>query len=206
MKNHRCVLVFAVLFACASVPAYAATIDFNSLTNGNTLSNQFQGLGVLFSSTGGPVFIDSGATVPVGSNIAGHYVDVWSTTGQGVSIVTFVDPSNPAISGWVNGSSIGVDLWNTEGANPRVTVIAYDINNNVLGTYGLNGIYANGAGGFSGQVHTLKIVDTDSNGFVYDNLTFGAITDYVPEPGTFMLLGTGLIGLSLALRRRRKRA
>jgi len=59
-----------------------------------------------------------------------------------------------------------------------------------------------------GGIHTLEF-DVQQTGLVYEGLDFyGSITSQspVPEPGTLMLLGTGLIGSASTLMRRIRKA
>lgn len=97
--------------------------------------------------------------------------------------------------------------------NPHSTSIeAYDVNGNSLGIisnsitgiefYGLAD--STGANVISGI--SFYVTGDEPAGFVIDNLTFGSkgevVIPGVPEPGSVMLLGTGLIGLALGLRRK----
>ena len=200
-------LVFAAL-ALASAPALASTITYSELglSPGNSLTTQLASLGVLFSITDGTDVIGSGSG-PAGSNITVQYLGVGSSVSQTAHLnIEFVDPANSAVDGWVDGSTIFFDLWDTNvDPSPRVTVNAYDLSNVLLGTYNLTSLYENNGGGFTGNVHRLEFVDNGGDGHVLDNLDYGAINtpQGVPEPGTFFLMGAGLVGLGLAMRRRR---
>jgi|GEM_PF-7079868 hypothetical protein len=210
MKNSGTRLALAgaiAFFAFFVVQSTATTITFSEsgLAPGNTLTNQLASYGVLFSVSNGTIVVSNSWTPPAGSTITGQYVAVNSTiSSTGQATVAFVSPSDPSVNGWVNGASISFDLWDTNATpSPRVTVNAYDMNAVLLGTFNLTSEYVNAANPFSGNVHSLVFVDDGGDGHVIDNLSFGDIT-VVPEPGTFVLLGAGLMVVSLA-RRFRKR-
>jgi hypothetical protein len=57
------------------------------------------------------------------------------------------------------------------------------------------------ASGYSGMVTSVDVV-SPSGDFVMDNVTYGTGTSATPEPSTFLLFGTGLLG-SLGMLRRK---
>lgn len=59
------------------------------------------------------------------------------------------------------------------------------------------------AAGYSGGVDRVEVVATNGQ-FVMDDVTYGPANTVTPEPITMALLGTGLVGIGAA-RRRRKR-
>ena len=209
--GKRLLRVFAAL-ALASAPALATTITFSELglVPGNSLTTEYASLGILVSTVNGPAVIGGGATPPVGSTITGQYLVVnWSPNGVAHANIEFVDPTNSAVPGWVDGSTVFFDLWDDNAIpSPRVTVKAYDLSNVLLGTYDLTSLYENNGGGFTGDVHRLEVIDNGGDGHVLDNLDYGDIItppgpQEIPEPGTFFLMGAGLVGLGFAIRRRR---
>lgn len=202
----RRTLVVVSILALMSVPAAAGVITFNELGLGvgDILTTQLGSLGVIFSTSLGTTAIgDSTDYPPPGaSTITGQYVILGSTdvlVTPAILSVFFVDPSNPVVPRIVDGSTIFIDLWDTES---NVTVHAYDDGGSLLGTVTLNTLFANAMGGFTGDVHRLDFVDDGADGFVLDNLVFGDITP-VPEPGTLALMGLGLLAVAFGLRRKR---
>ena len=196
------VLVLVAVVSLFALPAFATTITFDegALANGTPMTNQWVAYGITFSVINGSLYIGSGSG-PGGSDIAGRYAVVQSSGGTGNAVVEFHVPGDASTPVYVNGSQVSFSLWDTEAS---VTVNAYDLSNGFLGSYDLTALYVNGAGGLTGNVHKLVFVDTGNDGHVFDNLTFPTIPPTeIPEPGTFALLGLGLIGLGITLRRRR---
>jgi hypothetical protein len=58
------------------------------------------------------------------------------------------------------------------------------------------------ASGYSGLVTSVDVLSPRGDFFVMDNVTYGVSTSATPEPSTFLLFGTGLLG-SLGMLRRK---
>jgi len=152
----------------------------------------------------GPLALDSGAPNT-------------STVNDGSSTTSPVTRGGPVFNGPISvlfsvpvaGVGLKGGFFN---AVHSTTIEAYDASGNILGAitntvtgfefYGLKD--SSGANVISGI--SFFITGDEPFGFEIDNLTFGGATELVltPEPGSFGILGIGLIG-AFALRRLRHR-
>jgi hypothetical protein len=180
-------LAAAAVFASA---AQAALIDFESIALDTSVSNQFAGLGVVFSSPGNP-------TQPEVNTFSGN-----STTGHVLadfSIVGGIQLDATFAAGVTSVSALAY-------ANPSYTVTmnAYDAADALIGTvtsgggaYNQGTLSLNGIGTIY-RVSWLTGSDVAAVGI--DDLAFAPA---VPEPETYAMLALGLIVLPWAVRRRR---
>jgi hypothetical protein len=200
----RRVFLAAVLALVLSLAAYAKDVDFNDL--GGTLTGSaagltligselteldgLGGLGLIHGMLGSVSFttgmLTSGSLLNGGRFAAGG---TFTITGNGTGGIpngvifsgTFSDPVS-----WIEVTSNGT--------------INYILTGAISGTW-YNGTKVNGA-------TALITVNAGKKGFA-GSLTLGSgetilEPDVVPEPGTLLLFGTGLIGLAGIVRRKRK--
>lgn len=166
---------------------YAAPVTLNfdtdlsghTLVNGNLLNNVYGGLGVTFNSTA--VVIASGGGVVSQPNFA---TGAFGNFNSNLVLVfdNFADS--------VGAANVTSSDW---------TLTAFDANSVVLGT-----IHSANFPGFVslsgiGAIKTAVFSTTSQYGI--DNLTFNAVANHVPEPGTLVLLSLAMVGLVVVRRR-----
>ncbi len=183
--------VIAVL-ACAAISGVASadvvTIDFDALTAPTSVTEQYAGQGVHFSTV--PVF-DIGGTfhnsVEVfGFGFAGYGTNAAGMWGNPVTVTFDNDVSN-----------FSVLMADTEGGTFLGSVRAFDSGGNEVGftsasTGGYNTpfFYEQTLSLNVGGIRSVVLL-TDSDGAVFDNLTFTRVP--APSTGALAVLGLGLV-------------
>lgn len=163
-------------------------------------TNAIQQSGSVFGYIGGYGFLDNGywdanAGPMAGLNDAYYAYGVTDT-------MTF------AFSTPVAG--VGGFLNYVPGQNAPTTIAVYDSGMNLLESYSLTFVTGGGAntGEFHGFLRTSPDITyftlTDNYIGITDLTITGSYTPVIPEPGTILLLGTGLAAIGLAAWRKRK--
>jgi hypothetical protein len=180
-KNFLRTLAVAAVVSAASLPSYAATLDFTGLPFSNTnplvLSNA-----TLTNLTGGSIFVGAGAA---------GFADGFCFAGAGCAADGKILFSNAVtnlgfdVDGWESGDSVSITAFN--GALAVGTILSE----------------ANEHLDFSsfGAITSLMFDDSSTSaGVGYSTFAFDAGGNNVPEPGSLAL---ALLGLVAAVRCRK---
>jgi hypothetical protein len=212
----------AFVASLSSLGGIPTTVDFNSLSSGPFSGAVLPGVTVTANGTGATTASGAGpgqpnnTATPVSSgeglHAASGYIQLASpgsgpngltfnfdspTFGAGLFVIDYYQPTlggvnNPLLLQAFAGAS------GTGSLVGSVTAVRYNFQMNNQLFLGIT----SGAGDIGSLVFT-RSTDNSSDVIGIDNLTFAAATT-VPEPGTWALLGTGLLAVGgVAARRKR---
>ena len=193
-------VVLVLLGLMISSPAYAITIDFETLTDSEAVTTQFSGL--TFSNT---TVLTAGSSLNELEFPPSSGVNVVSGEGVGPIQIDFASAVLSVSGRFTYAIPLTLTAFDSSLLNPVATSNSlFDSNQALSGDLGSSAnelLTLNYAGGIS---RVLITDTTPGGGFFFstlDDLTYTAAAS-VPEPSTLLLLGSGLVGL-IAWRRKR---
>lgn len=206
-------ILVAAVATCLSLSA--ATVNFETLSGGTVVTNQFQSSGLAFNGFLTVNSYFSGRVLAVSGT---KWLDVANTgTPLSTASITVVDPQGSGTLFYTDSISFRSNglLQNGHATDffDGISISAFDVQGQQVGsTFSIGAV--NGVTGrptisvsFTGSVHRLDFTRTANvsghGAAPMDDLVIGNLFSVpdVPEPGTFLLLGVGL-GLAAFLRRK----
>ena len=198
MKKFRVIAVLS-LVAAVSTAAFASHVEvnFDNLSDGDVITNQYAG--VLFSSTQGNVnYVTAQAqymSTPPNFLCSGP-------AGQGINcaeetILTF----STSVKN-LNFDGMGV---NDVGVVAMIDVFTNGVFNSTVDVMGNAQLYSPDHVDLSSftNVTSIRIYNiTDAAGIGWDTFQYDQGVSTTPEPGTLVMLGSGILGLAGILRRK----
>ena len=227
-KIHYCLLAFALL-AFLSVPVRADLVTFTSRPAFNaaapglpveTFESASVAPGAVITCMGPVSSTMGGGCFPVAGLLPGAVYNASVATQPNLVVLgaafasvgnasrvlgpnRFADTFNITFA---NANAVGLDVF--AGLSPgNVAISVFDSADVLLGTFT---VFAPTGGTFFGVISTtsnigrLNIASANNGGELVDNVAFGRTGPAVPEPMTILLLGIGLGGVVVRVRRRRK--
>lgn len=216
------ILTSAVSLTVGAVAANASTIwtNWTAAAGGapGSASGTVSGVGVTYSgevigaTTNGSTTIWSpnssfiGGTVDTSPSAVGDEISL-DGAYTGINTITFSTPvTNPVFAIWSLGApSVGASFtfnitptFEAGGPNSQYGGSAIVVNGNTV-----TGHEGNGVVQFTGTFSSISWTDTFENFYAFTVGVNGGTTTATPEPGSIVLLGSGLVALVARLRARR---
>lgn len=182
--------------------AHATLIDFDSLSNGDVVTNQFAGQGITFSSDGGQVIYITAQ--PSYQSTPPNFICTGPAGGSinctGTVIFDFSTPVNGLQFDAVgNQNAIGTSFAQADIYQNGILTVS---NLDLLVSLGNLAPDHQDFSAYSNITRVLIHSNTDPAGTGYDSISFTAGGTSVPEPATLSLLGLGFAGIGLMRRRK----
>jgi len=192
MKKFRFMLCVVVLvLGVAAVPGFSGTIDFEGMPQSYWFYGGQQNFGNYWAG------VDFGPESTILEDQVYGYNSAGYPAHSGHAVLFSI--TLPYITATFDTPVDFVSLWYT--ANSDFVIDAYDASNNLLGSVsGANNYGTNSFLQYTSSSSNIKWISMHDSGnyFTIDDFTapfVSGLPSSVPEPGTMMLLGSGLVGL-----------